>query len=1095
MKPLIDAVRETPIIDHHAHNLLLPSHIASRQFLSITTEANGQALEHTASTLAHIRAVKQLAHVLDSCEPTWEAVQDRIREERNVAGDNWARRCLFGIESVLIDDGLDEDTVYPYSWHDRLVRSKCKRIVRIEKVAEEVLKKHLKQHKDPNAVRFIKSPSEVIGDFLGKIGAAIKDPEVAGFKSVICYRTGLAIPDFGGLDFPAAIEPLFNGNNENSIDPDRLEDECLGPYFVHLTARLLAQSASGSQLSKPLQFHTGLGDNDISLQLSSPSHLESFIETYPAVPVVLLHASYPFTKEAGYLTSVYKNVFMDIGEVFPMVSQDGQERVVREALELCPTEKLMWSTDGHWFPETFLLAVMQVRDAMEKVLTEYVLRGALDVNQAVKAVEDIFFNTSNKLYKLGLSLPSPSQAMLQRNYPWAPSSDSKKIDPAPFIRFLSENPSTKYLRLQWLDYTATNRVRILPINHALLLFREGKSLGITKAVLGLTQNDLISPGFGATGEYSLTPCFESLRRGQRFGYATVQCEFREKTREEVAICPRTALRRIVEKAATHGLQFLIGFEIEVVFMGVSFKDGLFHYGENALSEGHAWSTSRALQSNDVTTLIEAILDAFENSSIGLQQFHPESSPGQYEFVLDPLPPLQAIDTLLAAREIISTLAATLFPQQPLRATFIPRPSPNAAGTGAHVHISMAPSANCDMFYAGVLKHLQAIVAFTYSNSLSYERVKDGIWAGGSRVAWGTQNRETPLRKIEDSHWEVKCVDGLANMYLALSAILGAGLQGILDREELIMKDCLADPSTLSARELLSLGIQDNIPANFPKALACLRRDEALKGAVGREMVDAYLAVKGKEGEILEGMGEDKRRQWLIESFPINDFIAGLILIKDILKALDDGTGSSTEYRGLIQEPSSRENALVKMTNLNLGEIQQSQHTAVEQIAAQCQNTINEFITRVKKYQPILRSGGPSPASRDSTRKTQRALCEGAIYINDKERVPIASGSRRSTVSQYRKLDEQSEEIFGQGRALRTIQGSIQESHNVLTESKNILAAHGNLFRVLNKQGDVEFGAMAFGWNIEWREKTAEFLHWKQGRWTATKRIDWNTEEG
>lgn len=95
---------------------------------------------------------------------------------------------------------------------------------------------------------------------------------------------------------------------------------------------------------KPFQFHTGLGDNDIDLGLSNPSHLQNFIKTYPTVAIVLLHASYPFTKEAGYLATVYHNVYLDIGEVFPFVSQDGQEYVLQEALELCPSEKLLWST-------------------------------------------------------------------------------------------------------------------------------------------------------------------------------------------------------------------------------------------------------------------------------------------------------------------------------------------------------------------------------------------------------------------------------------------------------------------------------------------------------------------------------------------------------------------------------------------------------------------------------------------------------------------------------------------------------------------------------------------------------------------------------
>jgi Amidohydrolase len=365
MDPLINAVRKTPIIDHHAHNLLLPS-IATQSFLSITSEARHGALRYAKSTLAHIRAVKQLAEVL-GCDPSFEAVKSRIEEKRRE--DAWVQKCFSGIECVLFDDGLDGsngETTYPYGWHDRLTRSRCKRLVRIEKVAEKVLEDWFRASSRDD-MSTLSSVAAIRGGFSENIKVAIADPNVAGFKSVICYRTGLVIPTVADLVVSDALSLLLEENNEDRFN--RLDDKCLGPYFVHLTAQLLTQSIPDgtSHSSKPLQFHTGLGDNDLSLRDSSPSYLQPFIEQYPGVPIVLLHAGYPFTKEAGYLASVYENAYMDIGEVFPMISREGQERVIKEALELCPTEKLMWSTDGHWFPETFLLAVAQAREGMESV--------------------------------------------------------------------------------------------------------------------------------------------------------------------------------------------------------------------------------------------------------------------------------------------------------------------------------------------------------------------------------------------------------------------------------------------------------------------------------------------------------------------------------------------------------------------------------------------------------------------------------------------------------------------------------------------------------------------------------------------------------
>ena len=94
-----------------------------------------------------------------------------------------------------------------------------------------------------------------------------------------------------------------------------------------------------------MQFHTGLGDAVITLTRASPAHLQPLIATYPRAKFVLLYASYPYMREASYLSAVYKNVYLGIGEVFPSVPKRGQEALIRQALELVPTNKLMWSSE------------------------------------------------------------------------------------------------------------------------------------------------------------------------------------------------------------------------------------------------------------------------------------------------------------------------------------------------------------------------------------------------------------------------------------------------------------------------------------------------------------------------------------------------------------------------------------------------------------------------------------------------------------------------------------------------------------------------------------------------------------------------------
>ena len=141
-----------------------------------------------------------------------------------------------------------------------------------------------------------------------------------------------------------------------------------------------------------------------------------------------------------------------------------------------------------------------------------------------------------------------------------------------------------------------------------------------------------------------------------------------------------------------------------------------------------------------------------------------------------------------------------------------------------------------------------------------DRGLEGTW-----ITWGTQNRESPIRYISGSRYEIKCVDGFANPYLALAVILGAGLQGVLDLEPLKLRDCLNDPATLSPDERQSLGITRQLPRSIEEALDCLRHSQ-LRTILGNAVYENFLTVKEAEVEMLRHMETEQRRQWLIERY-------------------------------------------------------------------------------------------------------------------------------------------------------------------------------------------------------------------------------------
>ncbi|WQF88466.1 Putative glutamine synthetase, catalytic domain, metal-dependent hydrolase [Colletotrichum destructivum] len=859
---LSHTIQTTPIIDNHAHPLLDLDAIGRYPLLSITTEAHGDAIHASLTSLAHLRAVKQLAKVL-RCEPSWEAVVNAIEAKRIEDYDAWVAECLNGIESVLVDDGLDgEDAVYPYSYFSDVTRSPAKRIVRIEKIAADIINHHLP--KDESAARDAKDAGvafeKALKAFDHSIAEAIADPEVVGFKSVICYRTGLAIPRRPDAAAARKAFETIHANHTQGTDKafTRVNHHGLNEYLVHRLACLI-RNATGTG-KKPIQFHTGLGDNDITLTSASPSHLQDFIRQYPTVPIVLLHASYPFVREAGYLACVYSNVYADIGEIFPFLSRDGQETALRQILELCPWSKILWSTDGHWFPETYLLAVLQMREVLEKVLCEYARKGHMTWREGTKLVKDILFNNSNHIYHLGLEFSFDESFINPRRL-------SGRSDLDILEAFLDGKKPPQYLRVYWNDLTATSRVRAVPMRKVLSVLNEDGdfSLSITKASLGLLQNDMVVPGASGTGEYRLHPDFTSLQEGPREGHISVFGDFRELEGSSVAYCPRSLLQRVVEIAARHGLTFHLGFEIELVLlerMGNSFEK--YRTLDN---DGHAWSTARMMDHPVFTKVIERAVAELDAKGIYIEQVHPESAPGQFEVILPQAPPLEAVDTLLYVREVISSIAVA----EGYRMTLHPKPFPTSCGTAAHVHMSITSAGGSkpetyNPFYAGILKHLRAIAAFTYSNPVSYERVQDGAWAGGRWVTWGTQNRETPLRKIEDSHWEVKCMDGLANPYLAIAALLGAGTHGFGEAEKLTWGDCEVDPASLTANDRKELGVEQMLPSGLPEALKALRGDEVMNELLGEDLIERYITIKEEEMKNLDAIGSDDRRQWIMERY-------------------------------------------------------------------------------------------------------------------------------------------------------------------------------------------------------------------------------------
>ncbi|KAI6782510.1 Protein fluG [Emericellopsis cladophorae] len=448
-----------------------------------------------------------------------------------------------------------------------------------------------------------------------------------------------------------------------------------------------------------------------------------------------------------------------------------------------------------------------------------------------------------------------------------------------FISALS-GKGIDHVRICWLDMTSTLRARLVPTHRALFLLQQshtrqgpletGLKVSVATAALSILQNDHLINVAGASpvGEWDLCADLTSLRLGPRNRHAMLMGNFREKSGEPVPSCPRTLLEDTMRRASQHGLSVLLGFEIEFVLLE---RKGPRQY-DRLSSDAHAWCSFGATDTQDPAgAVIEEAVASLARAGVLVELVHAESAFGQFEIVLPPKPALAAVDTLIYVRAILATTATA----HGYKTTLHPKPFPDTAGTAAHAHMSLRgvdgeqvdDAQIYEPFYAGILSRLRGVMAFTCASPCSYERVVDGCWAGGTWVTWGYHNRETPLRKVDGSHWEIRCVDGLANPYLAMSAIIASGLRGIVSKTPMAWKECTVDPAVLSEAERSRLNIRERLPTTLEEALCALEKDgEMANSMLGEAMVERYVAIKRAEIGMLQSMKPDEQRQWIIERY-------------------------------------------------------------------------------------------------------------------------------------------------------------------------------------------------------------------------------------
>ena len=133
--------------------------------------------------------------------------------------------------------------------------------------------------------------------------------------------------------------------------------------------------------------------------LGDPLHLRAVLEKpeYRGMPVILLHGCYPYTRKDGYLAAVYEKVYLDLSYGIPFLGFAGMLSVTREALNVAPISKLLYSSDGIGVPELHWMGATDGRRVLSQALEELVAHGELSIPEAETAGEDVLRRNAIRL--------------------------------------------------------------------------------------------------------------------------------------------------------------------------------------------------------------------------------------------------------------------------------------------------------------------------------------------------------------------------------------------------------------------------------------------------------------------------------------------------------------------------------------------------------------------------------------------------------------------------------------------------------------------------------------------------------------------------
>jgi glutamine synthetase len=445
--------------------------------------------------------------------------------------------------------------------------------------------------------------------------------------------------------------------------------------------------------------------------------------------------------------------------------------------------------------------------------------------------------------------------------------------------FLSQNPDLESVQLFITDPSGVARGKTASVQELERLYSNGRPVAGSILGLDITGTDVDGTGLvWDTGDADLLchPVPGTLARAPWLARPTAQVmlSMYELDGRSAPADPRHVLARCIERLQSKGFKPVVAVELEFYVLDEATHEPA---GSLRRADGRieAYSLARL---EELAPMFDEVYAAARAQGIPVETLMSEYAPGQFELTLAHRDDaLRAVDEAILLKRLLRGVAA----KHGKLLTFMAKPFADLAGSGMHIHVSLAATqaggSSANLFAADdpagtpLLRHAIGGLKATMAESLlvfapngnSYRRFRSQSYAPIA-ASWGVNNRSVSLRiptgPAASRHLEHRIAGADANPYLVVATVLSGierGIEAAIDPGPAVVGNGYALAEAAGARR--------ELPATWHEAIERAAESEFLRQALGPEFLKIFLAIKRQECERFSAEVTELDRLWYLRS--------------------------------------------------------------------------------------------------------------------------------------------------------------------------------------------------------------------------------------